>query len=40
MDKMMKIFKKSLIGFSDHTVGNNAAKIITKGAWLIENILF
>ena len=37
MDKMMKIFKKSLIGFSDHTVGNNAAKIaITKGAWLIE----
>lgn len=37
MSKMIKKFKKSIIGFSDHTVGTNAAKIaISKGAWVIE----
>ncbi len=34
---MKKKFKKSIIGFSDHTIGNNAAKIaITLGAKVIE----
>lgn len=37
MSKMMKKFNKSIIGFSDHTVGNNAAKIaIANGAWVVE----
>ena len=37
MFEMMKKFKKSIIGFSDHTTGNNAAKIaIANGAWVIE----
>jgi len=37
MTRMIDKFKNSVIGFSDHTVGNNAAKIaITRGAWLIE----